>query len=371
MELPHFALDHWLAKYDFATPPIAFNLASSTGPHWSFDALTKLGGASLPLGDIVLSYAPPQGSAGLRAAVAALHGVDPDHVVMTTGASEALSILLCLASRPGGNVVIPDPAYPAYAALAQSVGLKHQAYSMAGAKGFAQDPDAIFATANGDTVAVILNTPHNPTGVVMDRDVIERLAAALAARSIPLIVDEVYHPLFHSSRPQHSAAGIPNVIVINDLSKAMSLPGLRTGWIIEADAAKRKTIINARSYFTISGSPLLEHLAQHALINRHAIFERLQRVADANLAQLDALIDGAAGLLAWTRPHGGTTCFPAFADGRDSRPFCQRLAEAGVLIAPGDCFGHARHMRIGFAQQADGFGEAINRFAAALAEELS
>lgn len=368
MELPHFALDHWMAKYDFATPPIALNLASSTGPQWSVEALMQLGDAPVALSDIKLSYAPPQGAAGLRSAVAAFHDVDPDHVVMTTGASEALSILLCLASRPGGNVVIPDPAYPAYAALAQSVGLNHHAYGMVRANGFAQDPDAILAATNSDTVAVILNTPHNPTGVVMARDVIETLAATLAARSIPLIVDEVYHPLYHG-QPQRSAAGIPNVIVTSDLSKAMSLPGLRTGWIIETDAAKRERIINARSYFTISGSPLLELLAQHALINRHAIFERLRGVADANLALLDALIDGSAGRLVWTRPHGGTTCFPAFADGRDSRPFCQRLADGGVLVAPGDCFGHAHHMRIGFAQQASGFDEAITRFAAVLNED--
>lgn len=370
MELPHFALDHWMSIYDFATPPIAYNLASSTGPRWSVGALAQSGDVPLVLEDIRLSYAPPQGAAGLRAAVAACHEVDPDHVVMTTGASEALSILLCLASRPGGNIVIPDPAYPAYAALAQSAGLNHQAYSMASENKFAQDPHAILAATNGETVAVILNTPHNPTGVVMTRDAIETLAETLAARSIPLIVDEVYHPLYHS-KPQRSAAGIPNVIVISDLSKALSLPGLRTGWIIEADAEKREKIINARSYFTISGSPLLEHLAEHALINRHTILETLQRVAADNLAQLDALIAGLAGRLTWTRPHGGTTCFPAFVDGRDSRPFCQRLAKAGVLIAPGDCFGRASHMRIGFAQQADGFDEAISRFAAVLAEELS
>ena len=370
MELPHFALDHWMSTYDFATPPIAYNLASSTGPRWSVGALAQLGDVPLVLEDIRLSYAPPQGATGLRAAVAAFHEVDPDHVVMTTGASEALSILLCLASRPCGNIVIPDPAYPAYAALAQSAGLNHQAYSMASENEFAQDPDAILAATNGETVAVILNTPHNPTGVVMMRDAIETLAAALATRSIPLIVDEVYHPLYHS-KPQRSAAGIPNVIVISDLSKALSLPGLRTGWIIEADAEKREKIINARSYFTISGSPLLERLAGHALINRHTILATLQRVAADNLAQLDALIDGSAGRLTWTRPHGGTTCFPAFVDGRDSRPFCQRLAKAGVLIAPGDCFGRASHMRIGFAQQADGFDEAISRFAAVLAEELS
>lgn len=368
MELPHFALDHWMATYEFATPPIAFNLASSTGPRWSVAALARLGDTPLVLDDIRLSYAPPQGAAGVRAAVAAFHGVDPDHVVMTTGASEALSILLCLASRPGGNILIPDPAYPAYAALAQSVGLNHRAYSLVSGQGFVQDPGAILAATNSDTVAVILNTPHNPTGVVLARDRIATLAAALADRSISLIVDEVYHPLYHSA-PQASAAGVPNVIVISDLSKALSLPGLRTGWIIEADAKRREKIINARSYFTISGSPLLEHLAQHALINRHAIFDTLQRVANANLAQLDALIGESAGRLIWTRPQGGTTCFPAFADQRDSRPFSRRLAEAGVLIAPGDCFGHASHMRIGFAQQADGFDDAIGRFAAVLADD--
>jgi aspartate/methionine/tyrosine aminotransferase len=155
-------------------------------------------------------------------------------------------------------------------------------------------------------------------------------------------------------------------VVISDLSKAMSLPGLRTGWVIEPDARRRHAMINARSHFTISGSPVLEHLAAHALVHRQAILDRLHSVALANLAQLTALIDGSAGQLAWTAPQGGTTCFPWFSDGRDSRPFCMAAADAGVLIAPGDCFGHPSHMRIGIAHQAQGFDAAVGRIAALL-----
>ena len=365
MELPPFALDEWLATYNFATPPIAFDLASSTGPGFTVAALTQLGGAGLDIGEIALSYAPPQGALAVRTAVAAFHDADPDWVVMATGASEALSIMLCLVSRPGAHVLIPDPAYPAYAAMAQTLGLATQAYAAGGANGFAFSAKAILAAVTAETALVILNTPHNPTGVVMPRTEIETLAAALAERSIPLLVDEVYHPLYFGAQ-QRSAAGIANAVVISDLSKAMSLPGLRTGWIIEADARRRHAMINARSYFTISGSPVLEHLAAHALVHRQAILDRLQQVAETNRALLAALIDGSAGQLAWTAPQGGTTCFPWFRDGRNSRPFCTAAAAAGVLIAPGDCFGYPSHMRIGLAHQAKGFDEAIRRIAALL-----
>ena len=89
VQLPPFALDHWLSAHDFVSPPIAYNLASSTGPRWSVADLCALSDPSLTLDDVVLSYAPPAGAPALRSAIAAFHGVDPDMVVATTGASEA------------------------------------------------------------------------------------------------------------------------------------------------------------------------------------------------------------------------------------------------------------------------------------------
>lgn len=368
-QLPPFTLDHWLSAHDFATPPIAYNLASSTGPRWTLAQLAALGdpshGSADDLADTVLAYAPPQGSTCLREAIADFHGVPPESVTATTGSSEALSILLCLVAEPGANIVLPDPGYPAYAAVAQGWGLASRPYRLDRADGFAARADAILAQVDDATRLVILNTPHNPSGAVMPRAEIETLAATLAERGIPLLADEVYHPLYFGGH-QPSAAGIPNVLVIGDLSKALSLPGLRTGWLIDEDAARRERIVDARSYFTVSGSPLLERLATHALRHRGAILSRVETVANANIALLDALVAESQGRLAWARPQGGTTAFPWLTQTADARPFCETLARAGVLLAPGDCFGHPTHMRIGFTQQADGFAVAVERIADAL-----
>lgn len=358
MELPPFLLDHWLSAYDFAQPSIALNLASSTGPRWTIQEIDAEGLEQLNFEATVLSYAPPEGGRELREAIGDYQQVDPETVIATMGSSEALSILLCLHARAGGNIVVPNPGYPAYAAMAKAWDLTSRCYTLSPKVGFAQEADAILAATNAATVAVIVNTPHNPSGSVMARGEIERLARALKPRDIPLIVDEVCHPLYFG-QVQRSTAGLDGVIVTGDLSKAFSLPGLRIGWIVDYNAARRRRIVDARSYFTVSGSPLTERVAALALRDRKRILSSLERVATKNLARLDDMMAAVRDVLSWTRPEGGTTCFAWLRDGRDSRPFCQALANDGVLVAPGDCFGHPAHFRVGFAQQNVGFDIAV------------
>lgn len=360
MDLPPFLLDHWIAAHEFASPPIRYTLASSTGPKWKLSEIQALG-EGLDLGEITVSYAPPEGYRPLREAIGAFLGVDPDWVVTTTGASEALSILFCLASRLGANVLLPDPAFPAFAAMAGAWRLGVRRYALAAKDGYACRAADLVAASDAETVLALVNTPHNPTGVVVSRGEIEKMAAGLAERGAPLIVDEVYHPLYFAP-PTPSAASIANVIVMGDTSKALSLAGLRLGWLVDRDPERRKRIIDARSYFTISGSPVLEALAAHAIRHRDVLFDRLQSVAEANLALLSDFMDRVSDTLSWVKPQGGTVAFPWFNDGRDSRRFCESLARDGVLVAPGDCFGHPAHMRIGFATQAEGFADALAIF---------
>jgi len=347
MDLPPFLLDHWLSKHSFAVPPIAFDLASSTGPKWTVAELQALG-SGMRFDDTVLGYAPAEGSKALRQAIGDFLEVDPDWIVATVGASEALSILLCLAARPGANVILPSPGYPAFEPMAGVWGMEVRRAVLSRDDGFRQTADGMLALADDATAIALVNTPHNPAGTTMPRDDIERLAAALEGRGAPLIVDEVYHPL-HFDEPGASAAGIRNVVAIGDMSKALSLAGLRLGWLVDSDAKRRAMAIDARSYFTISNSPLLEKLAAHAFVNREAILAKIGAVASENLAALSEFMVRVSDVLAWAKPSGGTVCFPWFRDGRDSRPFCEALAARGVLVAPGDCFGMAAHMRIGFA----------------------
>ena len=360
MKLPPFRLDQWLAAHEFATPPIRHNLASSTGPRWTLGELMGLEGTRLEdLDGLALSYAPPEGSAHLREQIAAFHEVDPDWVLTTTGAAEALSVLFCQAAAPGASVVLPFPVFPAMPALAQAFGLKVRSYSLDRKRGFIQTAAQVLSAVDESTRLVVVNTPHNPTGAVMSEAEMSTLAESLAERRIGLLVDEVYHPLYFGN-PVPSATQLPNTIIVSDLSKAFCLSGLRVGWIVDRDPGRREQLINLRSYFTVSGSPVTEMLAAFALSNRAAILSRLNTVARTNLSLLTQFMQAHRDRLGWVRPAGGTVTFPWLLDGTDSRPLCEALARGGVLVAPGDCFDAPEHFRVGVGAAAEGFQQAVD-----------
>jgi aspartate/methionine/tyrosine aminotransferase len=361
VKLSPYLLDQWLAAHEFASPTIRYNLASSTGPAWTLGELLALGGDSIrmELEAVRLSYAPPQGSQVLRERIAQFYGVDPDWVIVTTGASEALSALFCMMAERDGSILLPFPAFPAIPVMAQAWGLGVQSYTLDRKIGFAQSTDQIFAAVDHSTRSVVVNTPHNPTGSVMGDAPLRRLAALLGERGIPLVVDEVYHPLYFGA-DMPSAAKVTNSIVISDFSKAFSLSGLRLGWIIDQDPKRRERLIDLRSYFTISSSPLTEAIAAHALLHAPALLARLREIAQSNLALLMQFMDRHRRTLGWNPPKGGTVALPWLIDGRDSRPLCQALAREGVLVVPGDCFGLPEHIRIGIGAQTTGFQDALD-----------
>jgi aspartate/methionine/tyrosine aminotransferase len=361
MQLPPFLLDQWLAAHEFASPPIQYNLASSTGPAWTFGELAALGAGEIAnaLKEARVSYVPHEGTKALRHAIAEYHDVTPDWVIVTTGASEALSMLFCLAAEPGASIVLPNPGFPAFAAMARVWGLAVRTYDLDRERDFAQTADLVLAAVSGETRLVIVNSPHNPTGSVMPTAEVTRLSALLAERGIPLIVDEVYHPLYFGA-PVPSAAKMPNTVVVGDFSKALSLSGLRIGWIIDRDPHRRADLSNLRSYFTICGSPITEMIAVHALAHRQTIVSRLEEVTRMNLAKLDEFMSTHRRTLGWVRPQGGTVAFPWRLDGTDARPMCEALAREGVLVAPGDCFEAAAHFRVGFGAQVNGFQQALD-----------
>jgi aspartate/methionine/tyrosine aminotransferase len=266
--------------------------------------------------------------------------------------------VFCLLAEPGANVVLPRPGFSAIPVMAQAWGLQVRNYELARAAGFQQSAERILAALDERTRLAVVNSPHNPTGSVMPPIEVAKLAEALAGRGIPLLVDEVYHPLYFGAAAP-SAARLRNTIVVGDMSKALSLSGLRIGWLIDRDAARRERLIDLRSYFTISGSPITEAIAAIALAARHAILERLESVTRRNLELLDEFMHRERNVLAWVRPAGGTIGFPWWVDGRDARPFCETLASAGVLMAPGDCFDAPAHFRVGFGAQAERFRDAL------------
>jgi aspartate/methionine/tyrosine aminotransferase len=362
VQLKLFLLDAWLDQYEH---DIEFNLAASTGPAWTVSDILAL--ADHPTHHRFLNhnlvYGHPAGSDSLREAIAEMQSVPVEAVQVVTGASEALVALMWLAAEPGANVVIPLPGFSTFSALPESLGLETRFYRVRRENGFHIDPDEIERLADSKTKLILINSPHNPTGATIADDEMEDLHDFAFSRGIQLVSDEVYHPIYHG-RQTKSAARLPHATVISDLSKAFSIAGVRTGWMIEHDAQRRQQYWNARAYFSVSNTTTGEILSEVAIRHRDVVLGKTQEVATRNLKLLERFMAEHRDVLGWIRPQGGMTAFPWLLSGENARPFCQAAAEQGILLAPGDCFDMPSHFRLGFAAAADNFSTALDRFGA-------
>jgi len=360
MRLKPFLLDTWLDQYEHR---IEFNLGASTGPTWTVNDILALADDETlhRFLNHKLVYGRPAGADSLREAIAEMQGVPVESVQVMTGSSEALVAMMWLANEPGANVILPLPGFTTFSALPESLGIETRYYRVRRENQFRIDIDEIKHLADSNTKLILVNCPHNPTGATISDDDMEALHAFTAERKIQLVSDEVYHPMYHG-RKTTSAARLPHATVIHDLSKAFSIAGVRTGWMIEHDAKRRQQYWTARAYVSICNGTTGEILAEIAIRNRDKVLGRTQEVASRNLKLLDQFMAEHREVLGWIRPQGGMTAFPWLVTGEDARPFCQAATERGILLAPGDCFEVPSHFRLGFAAAGFEFSRALDRF---------
>ncbi|MGA8202734.1 MAG: aminotransferase class I/II-fold pyridoxal phosphate-dependent enzyme [Candidatus Sulfotelmatobacter sp.] len=363
MRLKPFLLDMWLDTYEH---DVEFNLAASEGPRWTLNEILELAGEEERERFLnhKLRYSRPAGAEGLRAAIAEMQDVDVETVQVVTGASEALLILFWLAAEPRANVVLPQPGYPPFSALPESLGIEIRSYAVRKENDFRFDLDEIKQLVDRNTKLVLINSPHNPTGATISDAELGDLHEFTASREIQLVSDEVYHPIYHpvnGGQAARSASRLPHATVIHDFSKAFPLSGVRTGWMIEHDAKRRERYWNARTIFSISNNTAGEMLAEIAMRHRNIILGRTQETATRNLRQLASFMSEHRETVGWIPPRGGVTAFPWLISGENSRAFCQAAAEQGILLAPGDCWDAPAHFRLGFAAITDRFPDALNR----------
>lgn len=363
MRLKPFLLDMCLDTYEH---DVEFNLAASEGPRWTLNEILELAGEEERERFLnhKLRYSRPAGAEGLRAAIAEMQDVDVETVQVVTGASEALLILFWLAAEPRANVVLPQPGYPPFSALPESLGIEIRSYAVRKENDFRFDLDEIKQLVDRNTKLVLINSPHNPTGATISDAELGDLHEFTASREIQLVSDEVYHPIYHpvnGGQAARSASRLPHATVIHDFSKAFPLSGVRTGWMIEHDAKRRERYWNARTIFSISNNTAGEMLAEIAMRHRNIILGRTQETATRNLRQLASFMSEHRETVGWIPPRGGVTAFPWLISGENSRAFCQAAAEQGILLAPGDCWDAPAHFRLGFAAITDRFPDALNR----------
>ncbi len=267
-----------------------------------------------------------------------------DDIFITASTSEAYSLLFSLLTAPGDNILGPNVTYPLFEYLADLHHVELRTYELDPANNWAIDQASLLAAADQHTRAVLLISPHNPTGAIISEPI-----AALQRLGIPLICDEVFAP-FALAKPTVSPLGVlhPDVPVfhLNGISKLLALPDLKLGWIALNRAAQgyaeRLELINDTF---LSCSSLIQTMLPDLLQAAPAFIEQMLERVRSNIAYAHEQLADHPKLI-WSEPDGGYYLFLQVRDEFDDEALVVRLIEQGVLVHPGFFFDWIDDCRI-------------------------
>lgn len=318
-----------------------------------------------------IGYTDATGLPGLRARIAQHYAetygaaVDPDRIVVTTGSSGGflLSFLSCF--DPGDRVALAAPGYPAYRNILNALGIEPVLIETEAQHRFQPTPD-LLERFGGRLDGLILASPSNPTGTMLDRDAFAALVSHCKAKGIRLISDEIYHGITYGTRAVSALELSGDAVVINSFSKYFSMTGWRLGWMVLPQDLLRPVECLAQNLFI--SPPTLSQAAGEAAFecreeldgyvaaygrNRALLLGELPRAGFDNLAPADGAFYIYADVTQRTN---------------DSDAFCKRmLAETGVAATPGIDFDPARgnrFVRFSFAGSEADMAKAVERLKA-------
>ncbi|MEU2388986.1 capreomycidine synthase [Streptomyces sp. NPDC012461] len=362
-------LEDWLRHSYFTA---RYDLGCSGVNSWTYHELDELLGLSPKFfDDLVFDDNPSFGAAPTRAAVARRWGDgDPDRVMVTHGSSEAIFLVTAGLLNAGDEVVVTDPAYHALDSVADAVGCKLVRWRLEPDEHFRPDLDTLRGLLSSTTRMVIVNFPHNPTGVTLSRAQQTELVELCAEHDAFLLWDGAFADLVYdpAGRLPDPAALYDKCVSFGTLSKAYGLPGLRFGWC-QAAPTILESLLPMRDRMTLALSPMVERLATAVITDADRLLTERLTQARHNRATLADWIRTWDGQIDGLPAAGGVTTFPTLPV-PDVTAFCQRLLDQeDVLLVPGECFGHPDHVRLGFGGPGDDFTEGLSRLDRALRTE--
>jgi N-succinyldiaminopimelate aminotransferase len=318
-------------------------------------------------------YPPGPGIPELRQAIAAHQSrryaldYDPDtEVLVTAGATEAIAAAVTAFAGPGDEVVLFEPYYDSYAACVALAGAHRRTVTIRrDDTGWTFDPDELARAINDHTRAIVLNTPHNPTGKVFTTTELQAIAELAISRDLTVICDEVYEHLLFDGRQHVPIATLPGMrertVTISSAGKTFSVTGWKIGWACAPPplTAAMRTVKQFLTY--VNGAPFQPAVAQVL-----PLAEKLAPAA-ALQAQRDQLCDGLAALgLDVIRPEA--TYFATVDVKRDAVEYCRELPRRkGVVAIPNSVFYDSdagnHHVRFAFCKRPEVIATALERLA--------
>ena len=287
------------------------------------------------------------------------------NVVVTVGGSEAIDIVLRAIIKPGDEVILPTPAYVAYAAIIEMAGAKVVEVELSEESEFKLTPELLNKAISEKTKAVILNFPGNPTGGIMTYDDYKKIVPILKEKNIFVVTDEIYAELTYEDK-HCSIACFEEIkdktIVINGFSKAYSMTGYRIGYVLAHEDLIN--YINKIHQYTIMCAPTSSQYAAIEAVNNgdhdiEEMFISFKQRRNYIVKELNRI-----GLKTHM-PQGAFYVFPSIKrTGLSSEEFCEKLLdEQNLALVPGSAFGDAGegYVRISYAYSIEQIKKAIEK----------
>ncbi len=297
-------------------------------------------------------YPPNNGRPELLGALSAYMGrqglaYGPDEIIVTCGATEALSATLMSLLDPGDEVIVPTPAFGLYETIVRAAHGKFVPFDTS-ASDFQITAEALEAVLTPRSKAIVITSPNNPTGCVYTPESLDVVAGAAKSHGLFVVCDDVYNRLCYQDGYERFAARHTELreqtVVVDSFSKPWAMTGWRLGWLAAAPALKAE-IQKMHQYLVSSVPAFVQDAAVVALgcdiTEMFTTYERRRGLV------CDALEQMGLGLV---RPAGAFYAFPSIKGlGLGSEEFCERaIREAGVALVPGTCFGAEGFVRLSY-----------------------
>jgi aspartate/methionine/tyrosine aminotransferase len=355
MRIADFALERYFARWEFAVDHL---LCASDVEGFPMHDLLELADdeARAYWQALTLGYTESTGHPALRAEIAGLYdGLEPDDVLVFAGAEEGIFCLVNILLGPGDHAIVTWPGYQSLYEVGRAAGADVTLHELREDAGWAIDVDRLRAQVRPTTRLIVVNAPHNPTGMLPDRATFDALVAIADEVGAVLLMDEVYRFLEFDPRDRlpTGADATARGVSLGVMSKSFAMAGLRIGWLATRDRELLDRCARFKDYTTICSAAPSEILALIGLRARDTVLARSNTIVATNLERLDAFFEAWGDRFAWVRPRAGSVGFPRLTvPGVTIDDWAAGLVEAeGVLLLPGSQFGFGgNHFRLGFGR---------------------
>lgn len=308
-------------------------------------------------------YAPNQGTAALRGAVAEFesargHRTKPEEVLITIGACHGLFTAMLGVLNPGDEVIIPTPGFVLYESIAAIAGAKVVTLDLTKSN-FQINADALNAAITEKTKAIIINSPNNPTGVILNQTSLDAVKQAVLGKPIFVICDNVYNQLVYGECPDlcRDEALHDQLILCQSFSKPYAMTGWRVGYMTAPEYVMERLLLLSAAEITAVPTFIQDAAVTALKTDPAPMREAYRKRRDYVCARLRDMG------LSFPEPEGAFYVFPDISKfGIGSEEFCTRMIKEGRLAAvPGACFGSDRHIRLSYCYSDEELKKGLDR----------